>query len=121
MINNLLQQAMLHLEREKFIDPFSDYGFKRIFGTESSKDVLMEFLNSLIPEARIKDLTFLNVEQNGPMKGAQKATYDILCKTDDDEYIPPMRKEEKSSNEPIIVVGIVTVIIIAAIFIFGLR
>ena len=81
----LLQQAMLHLEREKFIDPFSDYGFKRIFGTESSKDVLMEFLNSLIPEARIKDLTFLNVEQNGPMKGAQKATYDILCKTDDDE------------------------------------
>ena len=87
MINKLLQQALLHLKREKFIDPFSDYGFKRIFGTESSKDVLMEFLNSLIPEARIKDLTFLNVEQNGPMKGAQKATYDILCKTDDDEYI----------------------------------
>ena len=40
MINNLLQQALLHLKREKFIDPFSDYGFKRIFDTELSKDLL---------------------------------------------------------------------------------
>ena len=87
MINNLLQQALLHLKREKFIDPFSDYGFKRIFGTESSKDVLMEFLNSLIPEARIKDLTLLDVEQNGPMKGTTKAAVDMVCKTADDVYI----------------------------------
>ena len=43
---------------EMFINPFTDYGFKRIFGTEISKDLLIEFLNSLIPEAKIEDLTF---------------------------------------------------------------
>ena len=48
---------------ERFINPFTDYGFKRIFGTELSKDLLIEFLNSLLPEVHIEDLTFCNVEQ----------------------------------------------------------
>ena len=32
----------------KFINPFTDYGFKLIFGREVSKDLLLEFLNDLL-------------------------------------------------------------------------
>ena len=48
----------------KFINPFTDYGFKLIFGREVSKDLLIEFLNDLLEGERvITDLQFLNNEQ----------------------------------------------------------
>ena len=48
----------------KFINPFTDYGFKKIFGQEVSKELLIEFLNDLLEGERvITDLTFLNNEQ----------------------------------------------------------
>ncbi|MDY4526811.1 MAG: Rpn family recombination-promoting nuclease/putative transposase, partial [Parabacteroides sp.] len=72
---------------EMFINPFTDYGFKRIFGTEISKDLLIEFLNSLIPEAKIEDLAFCNVEQVGPTEGSRRAFFDILCRNSNNEYI----------------------------------
>jgi PD-(D/E)XK nuclease family transposase len=41
--------------KAKYIDPFTDFGFKKIFGEEASKPVLQDFLNSLLPpENRIK-------------------------------------------------------------------
>lgn len=45
----------------KFINPFTDMGFKLIFGQEVSKPIQIEFLNSLLKgERHIKDLKFLN-------------------------------------------------------------
>ena len=45
----------------KFINPFTDVGFKRIFGQEISKPVLLAFLNSLLEgERRIVDVQFLD-------------------------------------------------------------
>ncbi len=42
----------------KFINPFTDYGFKKIFGQEVSKELLIEFLNDLLEGERvITDLT----------------------------------------------------------------
>ena len=35
--------------KEKYINPFTDFGFKKLFGTEMNKDLLMDFLNELIP------------------------------------------------------------------------
>ena len=35
---------------EKYINPFTDFGFKKLFGTEVNKDLLMDFLNELIHE-----------------------------------------------------------------------
>ncbi len=50
----------------KFINPFTDVGFKRIFGQEISKPVLLVFLNSLLEgERKIIDLKFLDKEQLG--------------------------------------------------------
>ena len=36
--------------REKYINPFTDYGFKRLFGEEPNKDLLLDFLNELLKE-----------------------------------------------------------------------
>ncbi|MBX7226746.1 MAG: Rpn family recombination-promoting nuclease/putative transposase [Chitinophagales bacterium] len=49
--------------RAKYVNPFTDFGFKRIFGEEACKPLLIDFLNSLLPEKdRIKDLSFKNAE-----------------------------------------------------------
>ena len=71
---------------ERFINPFTDYGFKRIFGTELSKYLLIEFLNSLLPEVHIEDLTFCNVEQFAQIENLRKAVFDVLCRNEDGEY-----------------------------------
>ena len=48
----------------KFINPFTDFGFKHIFGREMDKDILIEFLNDLLEgEHTIKDLRIMNNER----------------------------------------------------------
>ena len=72
----------------KFINPFTDVGFKRIFGQEISKPVLLAFLNSLLAgERRIVDLQYLDKEKIGLSDGDRSLIYDILCLTDSGEYI----------------------------------
>ncbi len=68
-----------------FVNPFTDFGFKKIFGEEASKPHLMDFLNALLPsEAQIKDLTFKNLEQF--IEDHRKAVYDIYCQGVSGEY-----------------------------------
>lgn len=72
----------------KFINPFTDVGFKRIFGQEFSKPVLLAFLNSLLESERvIVDLKFLDKEQLGIADGDRSLIYDIYCETDTGEHI----------------------------------
>lgn len=72
----------------KFINPFTDYGFKKIFGQEISKDLLIDFLNDLLKGERvITDLTFLNNEQLPEWEDARSLIYDICCCTDTGEKI----------------------------------
>ena len=71
-----------------FINPFTDYGFKKIFGQEVSKDLLIDFLNDLLVGERvIKDITFLNNEQLPDYREDRGAIYDIYCTTDTGEKI----------------------------------
>ena len=72
----------------KFINPFTDIGFKRIFGQEISKPVLLAFLNSLLEgERRIIDLKFLDKEQLGLSDGDRSLIYDVYCETETGEHI----------------------------------
>jgi len=72
----------------KFINPFTDVGFKRIFGQEVSKPVLLAFLNSLLEgERAIVDLKFLDKEQLGLAAGDRSLIYDIYCETETGEHI----------------------------------
>ena len=50
----------------RFINPFTDVGFKRIFGQEVNKPLLISFLNSLFAGKKvITDIHFLNKEMLG--------------------------------------------------------
>ena len=72
----------------KFINPFTDIGFKIIFGQEFSKPSLIDFLNALLVGERcITDLTFLDKEQPAFFDGDKSPIYDILCETDSGEKI----------------------------------
>ena len=72
----------------KYINPFTDVGFKKIFGQDLSKPLLLDFLNNLLSgEKEITDITFLDKEQLPDVVEGRSAIYDILCKTSDDEHI----------------------------------
>ena len=72
----------------KYINPFTDVGFKRIFGQELSKPLLLDFLNSLFEgEKHIVNLTFLDKEQPALFVEDRSLIYDIYCETDEGEKI----------------------------------
>ena len=66
--------------KAKYINPFTDYGFKKLFGEEASKKLLISFLNDLLPiRDKIINLTFKKNEQQGDIVISRKAVYDIFC------------------------------------------
>ena len=70
----------------KFINPFSDYGFKLIFRSEVSKDLIISFLNSVIQDEVIVNITFRNVEMLGMKHDQRKAVFDIFCENEKGEF-----------------------------------
>lgn len=72
----------------RYINPYTDFGFKKLFGSELNKDLLIGFLNALLEEAKqlpddeIIDLKYLNSEQLGRTKYDRKAVFDVLCQTE---------------------------------------
>ena len=65
---------------------FTDYGFKKIFGEEPNKDLLIDFLNELLEGAeKINDLTYLKNERLGKNEGERRAVYDLYCSNDQGE------------------------------------
>ena len=72
----------------RFINPFSDWGFKKIFGQEINKDLLIKFLNDLLDgEHHITDLVFKDKEQLPELVEMRGIIYDIYCTTDKGEHI----------------------------------
>ncbi len=64
----------------KFINPYTDFGFKKLFGEEGNKDLLIDFLNQLLPtNHQIADLAFKNVENSADLSAERKAIFDINC------------------------------------------
>lgn len=80
----------------KYINPFTDFGFKRLFGEEASKPMLIDFLNSLLPESNIVDLAFKDKEQLGQTDQDRKAIYDIYCENEKGEkFIVELQKAKQ--------------------------
>lgn len=64
----------------KYISPFTDFGFKKLFGEEGNKKLLISFLNSLLPiKSKIVDLTFKKNEQIGEDLYSRSAVFDVFC------------------------------------------
>ena len=68
---------------ERYINPFVDYGFKKLFGTEENKDLLISFLNAIIGEEEdaITNIIYKNVEQIGEITGTRTNYFDVYCTT----------------------------------------
>lgn len=84
----------MNLIAEKYINPFTDFGFKKLFGTEVNKDLLMDFLNELIHgQGKIKEMKYLNPEQLGRSERDRRAVFDIYCESKTGEkFIVEMQK-----------------------------
>ena len=81
----------------KFINPFTDVGFKRIFGQEVSKDLLIDFLNDLLEgERKIADIQFLDKELLPEFEGNRGVIYDIYCTAENgDHFIVEMQNKQQ--------------------------
>ena len=56
---------------DRYVNPYTDFGFKKLFGTEINKDLLISFINSLLHGKEVvKDLTYLNTRPDLPQYGA---------------------------------------------------
>jgi predicted transposase/invertase (TIGR01784 family) len=84
--------------KAKYVNPFTDFGFKKIFGEEASKPLLLDFLNALLPQQnKIIDLTFKNTEQLGQTETDRKAIYDIYCENEKGEkFIVELQKAKQN-------------------------
>ena len=84
--------------KAKYINPFTDFGFKKIFGEEASKPLLIDFLNALLPEEKtIIRINFKNTEQLGLIENQRKAIYDIYCENDRGEkFIVELQKAKQN-------------------------
>ena len=65
------------MEMEKYLNPFTDFGFKKLFGSEPNKELLIDFLNQLLPpHHQIQDLTYVRNEQLGDTRLDRGAVFD---------------------------------------------
>jgi len=72
--------------KEKYINPFTDFGFKKLFGTEFNKELLIDFLNQVLGDReRIQGLTYLNTENLGNTETDRKAIFDLYCENEKGE------------------------------------
>ena len=90
-----MSRLQLLLNREPiFINPYTDFGFKRLFGEEGTKDLLIDFLNQLLPvQHQIASLKFRNPENIPDLQFERKAFFDISCTAiTGEEFIVEMQK-----------------------------
>jgi predicted transposase/invertase (TIGR01784 family) len=74
--------------KDHYINLFTDFGFKKIFGEEQSKPNLISFLNTLLPEKHhIVDLTFSKNEQQGATIVDRRAIFDLNCTSSNGDHI----------------------------------
>lgn len=65
---------------DKYVNPFTDFGFKRLFGEEPHKELLISFLNTLLPEKhQIQDLQYTKNEYQGFSSIDRKAIFNLSC------------------------------------------
>ncbi|MGJ7031269.1 Rpn family recombination-promoting nuclease/putative transposase [Niabella hirudinis] len=85
-----------------YIDPLTDFGFKRIFGTEPNKELLIAFLNSIFNgRKQITELSFSKTEYKGDTANAGGAVFDLLCTGGNGErfIIEVQRSNQKNFKE----------------------
>ena len=64
----------------RYIDPRTDFGFKRLFGQEDSKEILKQFLFDVLKlPYPIVELTYIPLEQLPKSAAERRGIYDVYC------------------------------------------
>ena len=84
--------------RAKYVNPFTDFGFKKIFAEEASKPLLIDFLNALLNQVnKIKSISFKSTEHLGFTMADRKAVYDIYCENEiGEKFIVELQKVKQN-------------------------
>jgi predicted transposase/invertase (TIGR01784 family) len=85
--------------KDRYINPFTDFGFKKIFGSEVNKELLIAFLNTLLPPeaGTVADLSFLPNEQVGRSEYDRRAIFDLYCENEKGEkFIVEMQRAKQN-------------------------
>ena len=74
--------------RERYVNPYTDFAFKLLFGTDLNKEILIGFLNALFDGKQvIEDVTYLNTEHLGSKETDRRAVFDVYCENEKGEKI----------------------------------
>ncbi|MGB0524879.1 MAG: Rpn family recombination-promoting nuclease/putative transposase [Flammeovirgaceae bacterium] len=84
--------------QDKYINPFTDFGFKKLFGTEPNKEFLIDFLNQILPpKHKIADLSYISNEHLGNTTVDRKAIFDLYCTSQSgDRFIVEIQKAKQN-------------------------
>ena len=88
---------------QRYFNPYTDFGFKKLFGEEANKELLVDFLNQLLPpHHQIAQLQFKNAESLPDTFAERKAIFDIYCENaDGHKFIVEMQKAKLNTHHPL--------------------
>ena len=80
----------------RYIDPTTDFGFKKLFGEEVNKDIIMSFIQDVLElETPLSEIGFLDKEQLPESVEERVGVYDIFCRSEDgSDFIVEMQKNK---------------------------
>jgi predicted transposase/invertase (TIGR01784 family) len=85
--------------QDKYLNPFTDFGFKKLFGEEDSKVYLVDFLNSILESQLATPIVSIETRQNEMLGRAvtdRSAVFDLYCMTQNgDRIIVEMQKAKQ--------------------------
>lgn len=83
--------------QDRYVNPYTDFGFKLLFGTAMNKELLISFLNSLLfREEAVTDVQYVNVEHIGTQEYDRKAVFDVYCENEKGEkFLVEMQRGEQ--------------------------
>jgi len=100
--DNIYESVMVEVEMPEqddkrsgqvYAEMLCDFMFKRIFGSEENKDVLIAFLNVMLLDVNIRDVTFIPTEHLGESEEDRTVIFDVACTCDDGRtFIIEMQK-----------------------------
>lgn len=94
----IFKSLIMSALKDKYINPLTDFGFKKLFGSEPNKILLIDFLNQILPDKhQIKDLTYSRNEQLGLNEVDRKAIFDLYCTGESGErFIVELQKAKQN-------------------------
>ena len=80
--------------QERYVNFYTDFAFKKLFGTEANKDLLISFLNAMFAgKENIKDITYISTEHLPDSAQERRAVFDVYCESENgDKFLIEMQK-----------------------------